>query len=85
MHIGYHRKFKKALRKQPTKIQDKFFHILEIFRDDQFHFSLNNHALRGDFLGVRSFDITGDVRVHYEASSIGIVLIDIGTHAQLYR
>ncbi len=84
MDIDQHKKFKKAFRKQSKKIQDKFFIVLEIFINDQFHFSLNNHALRGKYIGVRSFDVTADVRVHYKVREIGIVLLDIGTHAQLY-
>ncbi len=57
---------------------------LRIFVADQFHYSLNNHALSGEFKGIRSFDVTGDVRVHYEEIDDGIVLLKIGTHAQLY-
>ena len=84
MHISYHKKFKKTLVKQPAKIQEKFFEALDIFVKDPFHYSLNNHALTGEFRGLRSFDVTGDVRVHYEEFSEGVVLISIGTHAQLY-
>ena len=84
MYIEYHRDFKKALRKQPKKIQKKFFEKLSVFALNQFHYSLNNHALSGKFLGTRSFDITGDVRVHYEETNYGVVLIDINTHSQLY-
>ncbi|HCB35504.1 MAG: hypothetical protein A2W52_02165 [Candidatus Taylorbacteria bacterium RIFCSPHIGHO2_02_49_25] len=84
MHIAYHRNFKKTLRKQPQKIQKRFLTALRIFVADQFHYSLNNHALGGEFKGIRSFDITGDVRVHYEEIEDGVVLLKIGTHSQLY-
>ena len=84
MHIAYHRNFKKALRRQPRKVQQKFLETLTLFVEDQFHYSLNNHALSGKFQGTRSFDVTGDIRVHYEEGDDGIVLMNIGTHSQLY-
>lgn len=84
MHIAYHRNFKKALRKQPRKIQQRFLERMNVFAEDQFHYSLDNHALSGKFQGTRSFDVTGDVRVHYEETDDGVVLMNIGTHSQLY-
>jgi len=84
MGIKFHKKFKKSLAKQPKAIQNKFFGKLDIFLNDQFHYSLNNHALTGDFVGWRSINITGDIRVHYQEVIGGIVLMDIGSHSQLY-
>lgn len=84
MQIEYHKHFKKAFRRQSKKIQDKFFDRMDVFVEDQFHYSLNNHALIGKFKGVRSFDITGDIRVHYEQIGDRIILLNIGTHSQLY-
>jgi addiction module RelE/StbE family toxin len=85
MHICFHKSFKKALRKQPASIQRRFFEVIDLFVEDQFHYSLNNHALQGEFRGWRSINVTGDVRIHYEEMVDGIVLMDIGTHAQLYE
>ena len=84
MRISFHRKLKKKLRKQPSKIQEKFFKKIDIFVEDQFHYSLNNHALSGKFLGWRSFDITSDIKVHYEEVGDVIVLMNIGSHSELY-
>ena len=84
MHIAYHKKFKKAFVRQPKSIQEKFFERLEIFAQDQFHYLLNNHALAGEFLGWRSFNVTGDIRVHYEEIPGGVVLMSIGSHSELY-
>ena len=84
MHIRYHNNFKKALGSQPAKIQKRFFEALAIFAEDQFHYSLNNHALQGEFKGWRSINVTGDVRVHFIENAGMITLMDIGTHAQLY-
>jgi addiction module RelE/StbE family toxin len=85
MNIKFHKNFKKALKKQPNNIQDKFFDCLDIFVEDQFSYQLNNHALSGEFKGWRSININGDVRVHYREDGRTIILLDIGTHAQLYK
>ncbi len=84
MEIIYRKKFKKALRKQSLKIQKKFFKIIEIFQDNQFHYSLNNHALTGEFERVRSINITGDVRIHYIVIDDIVILLMIGSHSELY-
>jgi addiction module RelE/StbE family toxin len=84
MEVIYRRKFRKAFKKQSKKTHIKFFEKLEIFKKDPFHYSLNNHTLSGEFKGVRSFDITGDIRVHYvEANAVAVFLM-IGSHSELY-
>lgn len=85
MNIAFHKNFKKAFKKQPKNIQVKFFECLEIFTEDQFSYQLNNHALGGEFKSWRSINVTGDVRVHYREIDQSIILLDIGTHAQLYK
>lgn len=84
MNIRFHRNFKKALKKQPGSIQIKFKNKFKTFENDQFHYSLNNHALTGKFTGWRSFNITGDIRVHYQESGDEIILMNIGSHSELY-
>jgi addiction module RelE/StbE family toxin len=84
MQIRFHKNFKKAIQKQPSKIQTKFFQKMDVFVEDQFHYSLNNHALIGKFKGWRSINITGDVRVHYEEYGSIIILMNIGSHSELY-
>lgn len=46
--------------------------------------SLKDHALTGDLQGRRSFSITGDIRVIYIELTEKIILLDIGTHSQVY-
>ena len=84
MEIIYRKKFKKAFRKHSKKVQDKFFEKIEVFQNDQFHYLLNNHALKGEFEGVRSFDATGDIRVHYITIDNVVILLMIGSHSELY-
>jgi addiction module RelE/StbE family toxin len=84
MDIEFHKKFKKSLNKKDIKIEKKFFKILKIFQEDQFHYSLNNNALTGKFKGIRSINITGDIRAHYHESKDKIVFLNIGSHSELY-
>ena len=84
MEIIYRKKFKKAFGKQSKKVQDIFFEKMEVFQNDQFHYLLNNHALKGEFEGVRSFNITGDIRVHYITIDNIIILLTLGSHSELY-
>lgn len=85
MDIKFHKNFKKSFQKQPKRIQEKFFEVLDIFTEDQFDYSLNNHVLTGTFKLWRSINVTGDVRVHYRETETGIIFMNIGTHSQLYR
>ncbi len=84
MKFQFHKNFKKALQKQPRKIQIKFKEKFKIFENDKFHHSLNNHALIGKFKGIRSINITGDVRVHYEEINDVVIFINIDNHSELY-
>jgi mRNA-degrading endonuclease YafQ of YafQ-DinJ toxin-antitoxin module len=84
MEIIYRKKFKKAFKKQSKKVQDKFFERIEIFQNDQFNHLLNNHVLGGEFEGVRSFDVTGDIRVHFITIDGIVILLTIGSHSELY-
>lgn len=84
MQVIYRKKFRKAFQKQTKKVQEKFYVQIELFLKDQFHYSLNNHALGGEFKGARSFDVTGDIRVHYTMVDGVAVLLMIGSHSELY-
>lgn len=85
MQVIYQKSFKKELRKQPIHIQEKFLERLKIFLNNPYSDILNNHALRGTLKGIRSFDVTGDIRVHYIEITGGIILLTIGSHSELYR
>lgn len=84
MEVYAHKTFQKAFKKQPKKVQDQFLNVIALFTEDPYHHSFNNHALAGEFSSLRSFNVTGDVRVHFEELQNGVMLINIGTHSQLY-
>lgn len=87
--IDYSKTFDKQLRKSPLKIKKAFRNRLELFLKQPFHPILNNHPLKGNLLGYRSINITGDWRALYsersENRSKVIIFEIIGTHSQLYK
>lgn len=72
-------------KKKDSWLQDKFEERVLLFQKNIFDSILNNHALKGEWVGCRSIDITGDVRAIYEeVSDNHIEFIAIGTHPELY-
>ena len=85
MKILARRKFHKAFKKIPGKLQEKFYEQLAILQKNITDKRLNNHALTGKYLGYRSFNVAGDWRVIFEETdNETIELVNIGTHSQLY-
>jgi addiction module RelE/StbE family toxin len=85
MQIVFHKKFKKAFLKLPPKVQRRFGAQLEIFCQDPYDPTLNNHALTGTLQAYRSINITGDIRAWYEVVGEEVVFLKIGSHSELYR
>lgn len=79
--------FDKAYAKLPLKLRQKIDCALVIFVENPWETVLNNHALKGDYLGLRSINVTGDVRILFKEQDnhIEIVLVDVGKHSQLYK
>jgi len=77
--------FDKQYAKLNIKIKTSFKKRVELFKANPFDVSLRNHALKGKYLGFRSIDITGDVRVLYTTQGNTIIVFGfIGTHSRLY-
>jgi addiction module RelE/StbE family toxin len=85
MHIILHKGFVKAFAKLRPGEQAKFRERRDLFLEDAFDPLLNNHALHGKFTGVRSINITGDLRVLYLPLDADVVeFLTVATHAGLY-
>ena len=77
--------FEKSFQKAPVEIKLKFNERIKVFYQNATDKVLDNHALHGKYIGCRSIKITGDWRVVYkEVNNNTVVLINIGTHSQLY-
>ncbi len=86
MRLDYSKKFIKQFKKAPIKIQRQWNNRLAIFIKDKFHPVLDNHSLKGRFIGCNSIDINGDWRAIFtEEDNYSLVkFYAIGTHSQLY-
>lgn len=87
MRVEYHKSFTKKFRKLNRKTQDKVTDVVNIFRHDPHDPSLRNHALKGSMLGKRAFSVTGDLRVVFEEIDdyVLVIMLDVGTHNQVYQ
>jgi addiction module RelE/StbE family toxin len=84
-NIILEKNFKKQFIKLDIKIQSQFKNRIEMFLENQFHSTLNNHSLHGEWDGCYSINITGDIRATYEIIGSTAFFIAIGSHNQLYK
>lgn len=85
MKIIVHKNFKKHYRALKTGEKGKFKERRDLFLKNPFHPLLNNHALRGEYTGFRSINITGDIRVLYELVGENTAhFITIDSHSNLF-
>lgn len=84
MIIIIQKDFEKDLKKVSSKVQEKFFEKLTLFEKDQFNPILNNHALKGKYLGYRSINITGDLRAIFKISNDKATFATLDSHSNLY-
>lgn len=85
MQIFLRKQFEKDLKKLSPKIYQQFRKRFDLFVIDPFYPLLNNHILKGDYVGFRSININGDVRVIYIEKDGDIYFLSIGTHSELYE
>lgn len=80
-HKGFERNYKKLSSKEKNKLKER----LQLFVKDEFNPILNNHALKGKYLGYRSINISGDLRALYKTEGNHIIFVVMGSHSKLYR
>ena len=85
MDIRFAKSFQKMLLKLPKPIQNHFWERLDLFREDQYNYLLNNHSLTGEYSGCRSINVTGDFRCIFTIQNDVVWFLYIGTHSQLYE
>lgn len=86
MNIFYSKKFVKSFKKLPRKLQEKVSEKIKLFIHNRFDEKLNNHLLKGKFVGLRSISVTGDLRIIFEEEKgyTIVIMLNIGSHSQLY-
>ncbi len=88
MVIKTHPKFDKLYKKRilsNSNLDIKFKERIKLFTENHTHPLLEDHKLKGDKKGYRSFSVTGDIRViYYPVSDSEVILVEVGSHNQVY-
>lgn len=83
-HNSFEKAYSKRIKNNP-KLVAKTKERLAQFELDPNNPVLKDHALSGTKKGLRAFSITGNYRVVYKPqSNTEVILVDIGTHNQVY-
>ena len=86
---SFKRAFKKLIKKNP-QLQNKVLGILDLLENDPFTSSLKSHKLTGELDGYWSCSVNYDCRIIFtfsqdeESEETLIILIDIGSHDEVY-
>ncbi len=76
------------LKKLDVRIRNSFFEKIKIFEENHQDPLLNNHALKREYHGYRSINITADYRALYKEITEGdktiAYFVLLGTHEELY-
>ncbi len=83
-HKNFDKNFKKRIAPN-KKVADQSRQRLNLFMLGERGHPLNDHALRGNMKGKRSFSINADIRVIYVEEPDCYKFLDIGTHNQVYK
>jgi addiction module RelE/StbE family toxin len=79
----FQRRLKQRYSHQP-KVIERLKRHLELFSQGIRKEPINDHPLTGKLKGLRGFSVGGDVRVVYQETEDHYLLLDIGSHNQVY-
>jgi mRNA-degrading endonuclease YafQ of YafQ-DinJ toxin-antitoxin module len=83
---GYARALRKFLRKHPD-LRQAHAQIITLLHENPFHPSLKLHGLHGQHAGIQAVSITYSYQMTFTIAIVEreIVLLDIGSHDDIYR
>ena len=79
----FQRRLKQRYAHQP-KIIERLRRHLELFSQGVRKQPIDDHPLTGKLKGLRAFSVGGDVRVVYQETEDRYLLLDVGSHSQVY-
>jgi len=83
--IEYTKRFRKQYSRLNPKIREQFKKRQRLWLNDPYNTQLHLHMLTGEYAGLYSINVTGDIRALYEKIDDTYVIFGfIGTHSQLY-
>lgn len=86
MEVIYSKPFRKALARLRQRDLTSVEEAVTRYKTDRTDPALHDHALKGKMKSLRAFSAGHDLRVIYreEGGFITIILLDVGTHNQVY-
>lgn len=80
------RRLRKFLRKHPG-LRARYAQVVDDLRDDPFAPHLGYHHLSGQFDGIQAVNLTYDYRITLTVmiTEKEIILLDVGSHDEVYR
>ena len=83
---GFTRSAERIIKNHPD-LREKFAAILRELEKDPFQPHLKYHQLRGNFKGIQAVSITYSFRITLTVvvSDKEIILLDVGSHDEVYR
>lgn len=82
-HKSFSKQYKKLVRSNP-KYRKIITDRINLFLQTRKSLLLHDHKLSGNLHGLRSFSVSGDIRIVYFETPDHCVFVDIGTHSQVY-
>jgi mRNA-degrading endonuclease YafQ of YafQ-DinJ toxin-antitoxin module len=83
--IEYTKRFTKQFSRLSPKVRAQFIARQRLWLSDPYNIQLHLHMLTGEYAGLYSINITGDIRAIYEKVDDSYIIYGfIGTHSQLY-
>ena len=86
MRIIVSKQFTKSYRTFSTKKRQKITKVIAQFRDNPHHPSLRNHALHGQFKGLRAISVDRDMRIIFRETGgyVEVLFLQVGGHSRVY-
>jgi addiction module RelE/StbE family toxin len=83
--IEYSKRFVKQFTRLTPKVREQFKLRQRLWLSDPYNPQLHLHMLAGEYAGLYSINITGDIRALYQRIDDTYVVFGfIGSHSQLY-
>ncbi len=86
--LSREKKFKSDLRRASLSNSQfqKFVHYLHLLmQNKELPPEAKDHSLKGEYKDTREFHLGGDMLVIYMVTEDEVILIRLGTHAQLFK
>ena len=85
MVVKYTKDFIKDSKILTPGQKEKLKTRLKLFGQDQFEPLLNNHSLKGKYLGYRSINVTGNLRAIFREEKDRVTFVTLNSHSNLYK